>query len=236
MKVLLLGASDTLGTYLPDPSQGTLSILARELPEVLHAPVEVTHHRFYSHAKDAPEHALSNVRHYSPDITIIAAHSMAFNRPSVGARLIDVFGWRLGRWLELRIWAADRRARKSRAFARVHRRARRLAHRTIGTATYESVEDTIACYSETIALLAPIEEMQLVILGTFQHVRDGELGPHVRLNDGLAAVAAARRLPWIDRQAIVTGLGADAFQPNGLFSSPLLHRKVADAVLASVAR
>jgi hypothetical protein len=213
-----------------------LSILARELPEVLHAPVEVTHHRFYSHAKDAPEHALSNVRHYSPDITIIAAHSMAFNRPSVGARLIDVFGWRLGRWLELRIWAADRRARKSRAFARVHRRARRLAHRTIGTATYESVEDTIACYSETIALLAPIEEMQLVILGTFQHVRDGELGPHVRLNDGLAAVAAARRLPWIDRQAIVTGLGADAFQPNGLFSSPLLHRKVADAVLASVAR
>jgi hypothetical protein len=50
----------------------------------------------------------------------------------------------------------------------------------------------------------------------------------------LAAAAAARRVKWIDRQALVSSLGPDAFQPNGRYSSPLVHRKVADAVIAAL--
>ena len=98
MKVMILGASDTLGTYLPDRSQGTFPILARELPAVLNEPVEVSHMRFYSHFKNAPQHAFTNVRERAPDILVVAAHSMAFTGASVGARLVHLFGWKTGRW------------------------------------------------------------------------------------------------------------------------------------------
>ncbi len=236
MKVLIIGASDTLGTYLPDPSQGTFNILARELPLLMNQSVEVSHMRFYSHFPNAPEHALTNVRDRAPDITVVAAHSMAFATPSVGARLVHFFGWKTGRWLERRIWDADARARKGGILAPLRRPSQRLAYRIIGTSTYASVEDTIRRYGETIGLLARIEDMQLLILGTFQPRRDGDVTPHVQLNDGLAAVAAARRVGWIDRQAIVTGLGDAAFQANGRYSTPLVHRNVAAAVMAVLAR
>lgn len=236
MRVLIIGASDTLGTYLPDPSQGTFPILARELPTALHEPVEVSHMRFYSHFKNAPEHAFANVRQRAPDIAVVAAHSMAFTTPSVSARLVHLVGWKTGRWLERRIWAFDRRARTSALAARVRRPAKTLAHRTIGTATYASVEDTIRDYSETIARLSRIEDMQLLLLGTFQPRRDGDVTPHAQLNAGLARTAAARRVPWIDRQEIVGELGDSAFQPNGQFSTPAMHRAVADAVISALAR
>lgn len=232
----MIGASDTLGNYLPDRSQGTFSILARELPALMNDAVEVSHMRFYSHFKNAPEHALTNVRLRSPDVAIIAAHSMAFTTPSVAARLVNLFGWKTGRWLERRIWDADRVARKHRTVSRFQKPARSLAHRTVGMSTYASVEETIATYAETVGLLARIEDMQIILLGTFQPRRDGEVAPHTQLNAGLAEVAKARRLAWIDRQAIVTGLGTDAFQENGRYSTPLVHRKVAEAVMAAVAR
>ncbi len=236
MKVLIIGASDTLGTYLPDPSQGTFNILSRELPAVLNEPVEISHMRFYSHFKNAPQHALDSVRSRRPDITVIAAQSMAFNTPSVGARLVHIFGWKVGRWLERRIWDADARAANGGIVDRLRVPAQRFARRIIGTATYASVEDTVRHYTETIALLARIEDMQLLVLGTFQPRRDGSLGPHLRLNEGLAAFAAARRLCWIDRQGIVSSLGDASFQANGQYSTPLLHRKVADAVIEGIAR
>lgn len=236
MKILIIGASDTLGNYLPDRSESTFNVLARELPVLMNETVEVSHMRFYSHFKNAPEHALRNVRLRAPDITVVAAHSMAFTTPSVGARLVHIFGWKTGRWLERRIWDADRRARKGGIWARVRKPSRSLFHHTIGTTTYASVEDTIRSYGKTIGLLARIEDMQLVLLGTFQPRRDGEITPHAQLNAGLAAVAAARRIGWIDRQLIVTGLGGAAFQANGLFSTPLVHRKVAEAVMAAVAK
>jgi len=236
LKVLVMGASDTLGSYLPDPSEGTFNILARELPDVLHDSVEVSHMRFYSHFKNSPGHAAASVRERSPDITILAAHSMAFSTESVGARLVHLFGWKTGRWLERRIWAADAEARKGGIAARVQNPARGYARRLIGTTTYSSVEATIGHYAETVGLLARLEDMELLLLGTFQPRRDGEIEPHARLNRGLAGVAAARRIGWIDRQEIVSNLGADAFQSNGLYSTPLTHRKVADAVIASLAR
>lgn len=236
MKVLVIGASDTLGTYLPDPSEGTFNILVRELPALLNEAVTVSHMRFYSHFPNAPKHALAHVRERAPDITIVAAHSMAFSTQSVGARLVHIFGWKVGRWLERRIWDADARAQKGGILGRVRAPAQRAAHRIIGTAPYASVEDTVRRYGETIGLLARIEEMELLLLGTFQPRRDGEVEPHVRLNAGLAAIAAARRLRWIDRQAIVAGLGEAAFQANGRYSTPLVHRKVADAILAALAR
>lgn len=235
MKVLIIGASDTLGTYLPDPSEGTFNILARELPAVLNEPVEISHMRFYSHFKNAPQHALTNVRSRAPDITVIAAQSMAFNTPSVGARLVHLFGWKVGRWLERRIWDADGRAANGRVVSRLRVPAQRFAHRIIGTTTYATVEDTIRHYTQTIALLARIEDMQLLVLGTFQPRREGDLAPHLQLNEGLAAFAASRRLYWIDRQDIVTRLGDASFQANGQYSTPLLHRKVADAVIEGIA-
>jgi hypothetical protein len=234
MKVLIVGASDTLGTYLPDPSQGTFSILRRELPILMKDSVEVSHMRFYSHFPNAPEHALSNVRQRAPDITVIAAHSMAFATPSVGARLVHIFGWKIGRWLERRIWDADARARKGGILTPFRRPVQVLAYRIIGTSTFASVEDTVRRYGETIGLLARIEDMELVMLGTFQPRRDGDVAPHAQLNAGLAAIAAARRIRWIDRQAIVTGLGDAAFQGNGQYSTPLVHRRVADAIMAAI--
>jgi hypothetical protein len=236
VKVLIIGASDTLGTYLPDPTQGTFPILARELPAALRAEVEVSHMRFYSHFKNAPQHALTNVRQRAPDITVVAAHSMAFTAPSVSGRLVHIFGWKTGRWLERRIWDFDARARRGGVAARLRKPAQKVAHRTVGVAPYASVKDTIGHYTETIGLLSRIEEMQLLVLGTFQPRRDGELAPHARLNAGLAAATTARRIDWIDRQAIVTSLGEAAFQPNGRYSTPLVHRAVADAVIAALAR
>ncbi|MBI5947512.1 MAG: hypothetical protein HY875_05200 [Chloroflexi bacterium] len=234
MKVLMIGASDTLGTYLPDPSQGTFSILARELPPLLHDSVEVAHMRFYSHFPKAPEHAESSVRDRAPDVTIIAAHSMAFATPSVGARLVHIFGWKAGRWLERRIWDADARARKGGILAPLRDPARAVAYRVIGVSTFASVEETIRHYGETMKRLARFEDMQVIVLGTFQPRRDGDIAPHVQLNTGLAALAREHRLKWIDRQAIVTSLGDDAFQPGGRYSTALVHRKVADAVIDAV--
>lgn len=236
MKVLMIGASDTLGTYLPDRSQGTFNTLARELPGLVNEPVEVSHMRFYSHFKDAPQHALANVTERAPDVAVIAAHSMAFTRPSVAARLVHLFGWKTGRWLERRIWDADRLARRNRAVRKLQKPARAVAHRTIGTTVYASVEDTIKTYGETVGRLARIEDMQIILLGTFQPRRDGEIAPHARLNAGLAEVAAKYRLPWIDRQELVNGLGPSAFQENGQFSTALVHRKVADAIIAAIVR
>lgn len=236
MKVLMIGASDTLGTYLPDRSQGTFNILARELPALVNEPVEVSHMRFYSHFKNAPAHAVTNVRERAPDVAVIAAHSMAFTTPSVSARLVHLFGWKTGRWIERRIWDADRTARKNRLVAKVQGPARSLAHHTVGRGTYATVEDTIRTYGETVALLARIEEMQIILLGTFQPRREGDIAPHAQLNRGLAEVAAKHRIPWIDRQELVSGLGGAAFQENGRYSSPLTHRTVADAVMTAIAR
>ncbi len=234
MKVLIVGASDTLGTYLPDPSQGMRGILASELPVRLKQPVDVDHMRFFSHFPKAPEHAFANVRERAPDVTVLAAHSMAFATPSLGARLVHIFGWKAGRWIERRIWDADSRARKGGILAPLRGPARAIAYRVIGTSTYTGVEETIRHYSETVNLLARIEDMQLVVVGTFQRRRDGDVAPHAQLNAALATVAAARRVAWVDRQAIVSSLGDDAFQANGEYSTPLLHRKVADAIMAAV--
>ena len=236
MRVLVIGASDTLGTYLPDPAEGTFGILARELSGVLGAPAEVSHMRFYSHFKNAPQHAAASVATRAPDIAIVAAHSMAFATPSIGARLVHLFGWKVGRWLERRIWRADASARRHRVVAGVRKPARAVVHRLVGPVPYATVEATIRHYAETISLLSRVEDMELVVLGTFQHRRGGDIAPHAKLNEGLAAIAAAHRVPWIDRQAIVTALGDQAFQPNGEYSSPLTHRKVADAVLAALKR
>jgi hypothetical protein len=159
---------------------------------------------------------------------------MAFTTPTVGARLVHMFGWKTGRWLERRIWDFDRLARK-RAVARwIHRPAKGLAHRTVGTAVHASVDATNRDYAETLALLTRIEDMQILLLGTFQPRRDGDVAPHAQLNAGLARAAALRRVRWIDRQEIVAGLGADAVQSNGLYSTPALHRAVADAVITAL--
>ena len=234
MNVMLIGASDTLGTYLPDRSQGTFATLQRELPAALRTDVEVTHMRFYSHFPNAPQHALRNVQQRAPDVAVVAAQSMAFGSPSVAGRLVHLFGWKTGRWLERRIWDADRRARQGNPIGKVREPLRTLVVHTIGTATYATVDQTIGHYSETIGLLARVEQMQLLVLGTFQPRRDGATEPGVKLNAGLAKAAEAHRAPWIDRQALVDGLGPDAYQPNGLHSTPLVHRKVADAVIAAI--
>lgn len=236
MKVLVIGASDTLGTYLADRSMGTFGILSRELPVLFKEPVDVSHVRFYSHFPKAPEHAVATVREREADIAIVAAHSLAFATPSLGARLIHLFGWRVGRWMERRIWDMDGRAKSGGFLGKVRGPVRAAAYKVIGTATYASVDETIERYSQTIGQLARIEDLQIVLLGTFQPRRDGELGPHLQLNAGLASIAAARRIRWIDRQEIVSGLGPDAFQESGLYSTPLTHRKVADAVIAALAR
>jgi len=236
MKVVVLGASDTLGTYLPDRSMGTFAILSRELPALFQEPVEVSHARFYSHFPKAPEHAVTTVREREADIAIVAAHSLAFATPSLGARLIHLFGWRVGRWIERRIWDMDGRAKQGGLLGKIRRPVRATAYRAIGTATYATVEETIEHYAQTVGQLARIEDLQILLLGTFQPRRDGELGPNRQLNAGLASIAAARRIGWIDRQEIVSGLGPDAFQESGRYSSPLTHRKVADAVLAALVR
>lgn len=234
MKVLIIGASDTLGTYLPDPSQGTFKTLERELPLVLNESVEVTHMRFYSHSPKAPEHAQTSVRARGPDVVVIAAHSLAFSTPTLGARLIHLLGWRVGRWIERRVWDADARAKQGGILGPLRSPARTIAHRVIGTSTYASVDDTILHYSETIRLLARFEDMQVIVLGTFHPFRGGDTTPHVQLNAGLATVAATHRLHWLDRQALVTGLGDAAFQPSGRYSTALVHRKVADFVISAI--
>src|SRR5262249_24116198 len=135
---------------------------------------------------------------------------------------------------ERRIWDAEWRARQGSPIAKLRDPVRAAIAKTVGTATFATVDQTIGHYAETIGLLARVEHMQLLVLGTFQPRRDGATAPGIQLNPGLAKAAERHRAPWIDRQAIVTGLGADAFQPNGRYSTPLVHRKVADAVVAAV--
>jgi nucleotide-binding universal stress UspA family protein len=234
LRVLLLRASDTLGQYLPDPSQGTFETMRRELPGVLSRPVELQHDRFYSHFPKSAGHAEAAARASGADVIIVAAHSLAFSMPSLGARLVQLFGWRIGRWLERRIWEADTRARKGGLLAKVREPVRTFGSRVIGTALHATVEETIRDYSETIRRLVRIETADVIVVGTMTWTPDAEVALHQELNKGLLAACEKHRCTWVDRMAILQSLGADAFQTEREATSPLFHRKVADALMEAV--
>lgn len=86
MKALIIGASESDGSNLPDPSQGLPAILARELPALAGQPVELAYARFDTCVPGAGQYVDRQIQNHQPDVTIVAATAAGFAYPMVGAR------------------------------------------------------------------------------------------------------------------------------------------------------
>jgi hypothetical protein len=239
MKILVIGASDSAGTSLPDPAQSWRATLERELPPLLGESVEIPHVRFYTYVPGAQEYIAQHVNEHRPDVTIVAATAYGFAYRTVGGRFIRLLGWTAGRWLERHIEAWDAAvAHANCPIWRVHDFARRTVHGTIGTAPYSTLADTLGGYEQLVGKLLQDERMRVVLMGA---THPGEVVARVRnanaaidrFNVALASLAESRHCEWLDRQRLLEKLdplGHGLLQRDGVHRTAAYHRHLASAL------
>ncbi len=244
VKLLVIGASDSDGSNLPDPDQGWLATLERELPPRLDEPFEVLPYvRFYTYVPGAEAYVDRQITLSQPDVTIVAATAAGFAYPMVGGRLIKLLGWRRGRWFERRIHAWDGVALHSDGPKRgVYDAARTVAHHTIGTSGYSTLEATLEGYSGLIDRLARDEQTRVVIMGATHPAgalfvkTPGAVTAIDQFNTVLSAKTVSRHFEWLDRQALTAPLAEkEVMQRDGLHKTATFHRQIADALLGILA-
>lgn len=239
VKILIIGASDSDGSNLPDPSRGWRMTLQRELPPLIGEAVELPYARFYTYVPGAEPYIDRQIRRHQPDVTIVAATAAGFAYPMVGARLINLLGWRTGRWFERRIHSWDGSAAHSDGpNRRLHDAAQWVAHRTIGASGYTTLEATLSGYGSLIDRLARDEQTRVVIMGAthpagaLRERAPGATTAIDQFNSALSAKTRTRHFEWLDRQALTAELSDDdVMQRDGLHKTAAFHRHIADALL-----
>ncbi|MEP6871659.1 MAG: hypothetical protein ABI939_07395 [Anaerolineaceae bacterium] len=239
VKILVIGASDSDGSNLPDPAQGWLATLERELPPRIGETVELPYVRFYTYVPGAQAYVDREVSRHKPDVTIVAATAAGFAYPMVGGRLIRLLGWRTGRRFERRIHSWDAAVRHSDGpKRRLHDSAQFIARHTIGASGYSTLEATVDGYGGLIERLARDEQTRVVIMGaTHPAGALREQAPKAataidQFNILLAAKTRSHHFEWLDRQALTAPLAADeVMQRDGLHKTGAFHRQIADALL-----
>ncbi|MBA4180328.1 MAG: hypothetical protein C0506_07050 [Anaerolinea sp.] len=244
MKVLILGASDSAGTSLPDPSRSWRAILERELPPLVGEAVEVPHARLYTYVPGSVGFASRQIEAHQPDVVVVAATVVGFAYPTVAGRVRHLSGWRAGRWMERhsQSWEMHDQQDWGRARRRLYRIAQTTARRTIGVAGMSSFEQTLADYEALIERVAREEQIHGIIMGA-THPSGAMLAsapdsPALidRFNTALEAKTVGRRFDWVDRQGMRAALAAEAMLGDGLHKTPSFHRRIADTLLPLLAR
>lgn len=244
MKILILGASDSEGTLLPNFSDSWRERLREELPPLIGEPVEIDHRRFYVHLPGSLEYLDRCVRESCPDIAILGATGFAFGTPSVGNRLRRLLGKRVGDWFEERFTSFDRAtdAPEGTVRERLNVLGHRLAGATIGREALARPQEILDAYRRCMARLAREEHVATIVLGTTYS------GPAIqkrlpkmralidRYNAALKTSAEKRHFGWLDRQALIDALPRDTTRPDQMHTGAQIHRVYADALIGQIAR
>ena len=243
MRLLILGASDSEGTLLPNFADSWREKLRLGLPPLIGEEVDVLHRRFYVHAPGTDAYVDRVLAKDRPDFVILGATGYAFTTSSVGNRLRRLLGERAGTWLERKSAKFDRATEKEEGTAaeRINYSAHWIAGKLIGRDSLSGYGDVLAGYRRTIDRLARDEDLDVIVLGTTYN------GPRVqrrlpqlrglvdRFNAELRMLAESRRFGWLDRQAIISGLPDSTSRPDQMHTGAEVHAAYAAALLPLVA-
>lgn len=243
MRLLILGASDSEGTLLPNFADSWREKLRLGLPALIGEDVEVFHRRIYVHVPGADAYVERVLEEDRPDFVILGATGYAFSTSSVGNRLRRLLGERAGTWFERKSARFDRATEKEEGTAaeRVNYTAHWLAGKLIGRDSLSSSSEVFAAYRRTIDRLARDEDLDAIILGTtYNGPRVQRRLPHLRalvdrFNVDMRALAESRRFGWLDRQAIINALPDSTARPDQMHTGAEVHAAYAAALLPLIA-
>ena len=245
MKVLIIGASDSAGTNLPDYSQSWRAILERELsPLIGGEPVEVGHAKLYTYVPGSLDFASRQIDLHQPDVAIVAATVVGFAYPTIAGRVRNVLGWKAGRWVERhsQSWEMHDQQDWGRVQQRAYRLAQGAARRTVGVAGMSSFDRTVADYGAVIDRIARDEAMHGIIMGAMHPARamlaSAPDAPKLidQFNAVLEAKTTGRRFDWVARQGMSATMAEEATLRDGLHKTATFHRRIADALLPLLVR
>jgi len=239
VRILILGASDSEGTLLPNFADSWREILRTELPPLIGEPVEIHHRRYYVHLPGTFDFLERCIREADPDFAILPCTGYAFSAPSVGHRLRRLLGKRTGDWIERRFTSFDAATTGTEGTLRdrVNSAAHSIAAHTVGRESLSTYERVLGDYIRTAERLAQIEDLDMVVMGTTYN------GPAIqrrlpksrlavdRFNGALRDFAASRHFGWVDRQALISPLPLDIERPDQMHAGATIHRAYADALI-----
>lgn len=243
MKLLILGASDSEGSLLPNFADSWRERLRLGLPALIGEDVDVVHRRFYVHVPGVDGYVDRVLTEDQPDFVIVGATGYAFTTSSVGNRLRRLLGQRAGTWFERKSAGFDRATEKAEGTAaeRMNYSVHWIAGKLIGRDSLSTYDEVFAAYRRTLDRLARDERLDAVVLGTtYNGPRVQRRLPHLRMqadrfNAEMRSLAESRRFGWLDRQAIISALPAATARPDQMHTGAEIHAAYADALLPLVA-
>ncbi len=240
MKLLVLGNSNTHGSFLPPGELAWPLLVAREWEACVREPVECENRTFMPMGSRAVPYARKLVDETDPELVIIPLVAYHCAVGWVSLKVHQRLGDRAFHWYR----AVEGRLTRSRAplggpGSPPRSLGRRALRRLVGTATHTTVDDVIATYTELLHELARDEGRHVLVVG------ESHYGAHVRrenpdlpliiarIEDAIRPIVEDHRFLWTDvHSAYEAGPGTDACQvADGIHANGIGHRIFAATVL-----
>jgi hypothetical protein len=249
LRISVLGNSDTSGMQLHPGEKPWPALIQERLSETLTEPVVVDSWRWVPPRPDAVERALALVDGAEPDVVILTLASFWCAFGTVRAHVDQRFGKRAGRLYGRAERAFSSRIERPRSpGAHASGFGRRLGRRLIGTATYMTLDQFVAVYSELIRALSQREQLQVLVLG--DHHFNGRVRARIpaiepaiaRIEGAIRPLVLERELQWGDLEEAIAAGGRreEMISWDGVHMTAEAHQRVAAALLpvlwATVAR
>jgi hypothetical protein len=241
VRILVFGNSDTRGAVASGPTWP--EIARRRISDSHGTEVELIDRTFVPLGRRAPEIAEEIARETQADIVFLPLSEYTFWARTVEWRIQRRFGKRAARWFKRAEDRVYRAATKAGAPGDSAKRGLRFVTRKIirpgALASPSQVTET---YRETLARLARIEQLEVVVVAYPVTPLPALSEPRMaaarrRFISDIRAAALSRRFRWIDGDALVKSAGlapALAYHADRVHIGDACHDLFAQAILASL--
>ena len=182
-------------------------------------------------------YATHRIDESNPDLVIIPVSGFVCTVGVVALRVRQLFGKRPYRWVRmLEKRSARRTTAADRSRGRAYQWGRRLAHRTIGTATYASLDSCTAAFTGVFRHLAQLEQTAVLVIAeppfaaSVLEENPRAKGIEAKLQDRVRAAAEEHRFAWIDFARSFAGREQYLYAADGVHTSAMGHQVKAEAV------
>lgn len=202
MNILVLGNSDTRGTFVDGPTW--TAVLRMAVATRSGAPVDLSEVAFSAVSASGPAYAERKIRELRPDVVILPLGTFAFSVGFTWKRIERLFGKRIAARYRRAEEAFDRRTREpGNEPRRLNRLGRNAARRIVGTQPLVSQRQLTDSYLEVIRAVARVEDVDLLLVAY-----PPEQGKHVTIRNlaakraeflaGIRAEASRRHYRLVD--------------------------------------
>ena len=230
MRVLILGHSGTTSAGIAAGVETWPEILERDMAPAWGVETSVDLVPLAPINAEAVAYAVNKIDEADPDLVLFSISCFHCSVGVVGARVRQRFGSRVHRVyrrLELRL-EGQRAEHEPGRPSRLRNSARRLARRTLGTATLTSVAGAAGVYEAVLAHLATRENTTTLVMAETPMARsilaenpDAE-SRAAELHQRVREAAEARRMPWMDLAPAFHGRRQRRMHPTAFTLRPLV--------------